>query len=283
MKKSILKQLFIFIFFFISIVFVFTLNRGDTFVNYGFSYAISKGEIPYKDFNMVISPLSPFLYSIGLLINKNIIVYYLEQALLLTCFYNVIKKLLKDKTPLFMMLLLMPFPIAMTTTLFPGYNFLILLLLMLFIYFFKNKNNDYILGIILGLIFCTKQTIGIILFLPTFYYLFTDRKKFIKMLIGYLIPCIVLFLYLLLSNSLFEFIDLCFLGLFDFQNNNNYRDYYYLLLAIIGIGYIIYRIIKDKKNILLYYMLMFSSVILPIIDYYHVSIFLVRVFYLIGY
>ena len=40
-----------------------------------------------------------------------------------------------------------------------------------------------------------------------------------------------------------------------------------------------FRIYKDPKNMLLYYGLLFSSVVLPIIDYYHVSLFLVVVCY----
>jgi len=86
MKKYI-KYILLFIFFFISLVFIFTISRGDTFVNYGFSYAISKGEIPYKDFNMVITPLAPFIYSIELIFFNNIIIFYLEQAILLTILF----------------------------------------------------------------------------------------------------------------------------------------------------------------------------------------------------
>ena len=81
--KKYLKYITIFFFFLISLIFIFTVNRGDTYVNYGFSYAISLGEVPYKDFNLVINPFSPFLYSIGLFINHSILIFYLEQALIL--------------------------------------------------------------------------------------------------------------------------------------------------------------------------------------------------------
>ena len=63
--KKIAENILITSFFFLALVFIFTLSRGDTFVNYGFSYAISKGEIPYKDFNLVIPLFGPFIYSIG--------------------------------------------------------------------------------------------------------------------------------------------------------------------------------------------------------------------------
>ena len=281
MNKKYIKYILLFIFFFVSLVFIFTLSRGDTFVNYGFSYAISKGQIPYKDFNMVISPFGPIIYSIGLILCKNIIVYYIEQAILLTLMIYYIEKLLDKKWILFLLFLIIPYPIAFVSIIYPGYNFLILLLFIMFMYYFK-KNNNYLLGIILGLIFCTKQTIGIVLFIPTIYYLFKNRKKFIEMFIGYLIPILLLFIYLLITKSLYSFINLCFLGLLDFNNSNSSINAFYFILFILGLIYMIRLIIKDKNNIILYYSLLFSSVVLPIIDYYHVSLFLIIVvFYII--
>ncbi|MBQ6323263.1 MAG: hypothetical protein IJI22_00335, partial [Bacilli bacterium] len=166
-KKELIKYILLFFFFFASLVFIFTLSRGDTFVNYGFSYAISRGEIPYKDFNMIITPFAPFLYSIGLFVCKNILVYYFEQAFLLTCMFYLLEKLIGKKSILFLLFLIVPYPVAMVSTVFPGYNFLLVFMFILFIYCFKNNCSDYLLGIILGLIFCTKQTIGLVLFLPT--------------------------------------------------------------------------------------------------------------------
>ena len=280
-KNELIKYTLLFVFFFVSLTFIFTLSRGDTFVNYGFSYALAKGEIPYKDFNMVITPFAPMLYSIGLFVYNNILMIYLEQALLLTILFYYLEKLLDKKSILMLLILIIPYPIAFVSIIYPGYNFLIVLLMFMFIYYFKNNKNDYMLGVLLGLIFCTKQTIGLILFIPTVYYLFKDRRKFIKIFIGCLIPCFLLLLYLLLTKSFNSFIDLCFLGLFDFGHSNLQVDIFYLLLLVIGIIYLIYRIYNDKKNILLYYLLLFGIVVYPIIDYYHVSLFLIVIAYLI--
>lgn len=277
--KKIIENILITTFFFLALVFVFTLSRGDTFVNYGFSYAISRGEIPYKDFNLVITPLSPIIYSLGLLLYQNIITIYLEQALLLTLFYQIIKKILGEKSILFLLFLLLPYPIATASVIFPGYNFLILILFFLFLYLFKNKKNEFLLGFILGLIFCTKQTVGIILFLPTFIFLLKDYKKFLKIVMGYILPIFIMFIYLLFTKSISSFINLCILGLFNFGSKNQQIDLYYLILFILGIIFFLYRIIKDKKDILNYYGVAFGVVVLPIIDYYHVSLFLVVVFY----
>ena len=276
--KKIFKYTFITLLFFISLVVIFSAFRGDSYVNYGFSYAITKGEIPYNDYNLVISPLAPYLYSIGLFIFNDFIMYYLEQAILLTVMFYYLEKLLPKKHNIYIALMLMSFPLSLVSTIFPGYNFLIILFYIMFIYYFRKKNY-YISGILLGLILCTKQTIGLIIYLPTLYYLFKDRKIFKEITLGYLIPTSILLIYLLLTRSGNNYINLCFLGLFDFGNNNSSIDTFYIYFLIIGIIYLIYLIIKKKDNYILIYSLFFSVVSLPIIDYYHVSQFLVIVLF----
>ena len=71
-KKNILnisKYIILFIIFFIFFLF-FSTGDADVIWNYGFSHAIRIGEIPYKDFNMIITPLYPAIMSIGLFIRK---------------------------------------------------------------------------------------------------------------------------------------------------------------------------------------------------------------------
>ena len=50
---------------------------------YGFGYNISNGLIPYKDFNMVIGPIFPYILSVILSIfGKKLIVYHIFVALM---------------------------------------------------------------------------------------------------------------------------------------------------------------------------------------------------------
>ena len=281
--KSIIKYSLLFIYFFLCLTVFYNISRNDLYANYGFSYALSIGEIPYNDFNLVIPLFSPFLYSIGLLFSKSIIVIYLEQSFLLCVLMYYLFKMIKNKAYLFLFFLTMPFPIIFSSTLFPGYNYLSFLLLIIIIYLELNHKSDYLIGFLLGLLIITKHTIGIILFLPTMYYLFKDRKKFIKRLLMTLVPILIFILYLLLTKSLYNFINLCFLGMFDFGKSNSYFSIFYLILMIVGIMYLIYRIIKDKKNIVNYYLLLFSSICLPLIDFYHVSYFLLGCIFILLY
>lgn len=280
-KKELIKYFLIFVYSFICLLFIYTLSRGDLYVNYGFSYAISRGEVPYVDFNLVILPFAPFLYSLFLVFSKSIICYYLGQALLLTIFSYFVFKLLGKKAWIYFVVLLMPFPIAMSSVIFPGYNFLLLLLTIIVIYLEKEKGSDYLIGFLLGCLFLTKQTIGGLLCLASLYYLFFDYRKVFKRIGAFFVPVICCLMYLLFTNSLIDCIDLCFLGLFDFGHSNFHYDTFYLVCLILAFIVIIYRTIKKPKNITNYYLLLFMSCSFPLIDYYHVSLFLALFFLII--
>ena len=241
MKKvlSCSKYLFLFLFFFVSLVVFFNIQRGDTYVNFGFSYAISRGEIPYLDFNLVIPPLAPYLYSIFLFFSKSILVFYLEQALLLTILFYFLFTMYGKKTWLYLILLCISFPISMSSC-----------------------------------CFLTKQTVGGLLLLASIYYLFVDYKKFFVRILGFCIPVICALILFFIQGNLVQFFDLCFLGLFDFGHDNFSYESFYVILFVISMIFLLIRIIKKPKDIKNYYVLLFSSCVYPIIDYYHVSLFL---------
>lgn len=272
--KRLLKYMLMFTYFFVCLSFIYTLSRGDLYVNYGFSYAISIGEVPYRDFNLVILPFAPLLYSAFLIIFRSIICYYLGQAFLLTLFSYFIFKILGGKSWLYFAILLMPFPIAMVSVIFPGYNFLLLFIAVIIVYCEKNNKSDYLIGFLLGLGFVTKQTVGGLLCFASIYYLFGNYKKVLKRMVGFFVPVLFCLIYLLFSHSLRECFDLCFLGLFDFGHDNFSYDSFYLTVFIIAMITLIYKIIRKPKNIVNYYVLLFSSCVYPLIDYYHVSLFL---------
>ncbi len=275
------KYLFLFCYFFYCLVLAYNLMRGDSYVNFGFSYAVSRGEVAYLDFNMVIPPFAPWLYSIFLFLRSSILVFYLEQAFLLTLFFYFLFRLIGNKTWIYLVLLSIPFPIAMVSVIFPGYNFLLLFFLLLLIYCEKKKKSDYLIGILLGLSFLTKQTVGGLFVLASIYYLFVDYKKVIKRAIGFFIPVLVTFFILLCQGSFLSFLDLCFFGLFDFGHQNLSIDWFYLVVFLIAFLVLIIRIIRKPRDISNYYVLLFSSCVYPIIDYYHVSLFLAGFFILL--
>ena len=269
--KSIIKKVVLYVFVFSFVLFwnlIIQPVNIDEVWNYGFAHAISIGEIPYLDFNMVLTPLYPFIMAIGLkLFGSSMLIFHIEHAIVLTCFFAVGYKLFKDNV--FLLFLLLIFPLALF---FPSYNMFVLFLFSLLILLETKKSNDYLIGFILGLIILTKQSVGICISLGTFYYLIKkDWRTFVRRIAGLIIPCFIFLIYLLCTHSLKSFLNLCVLGLFDFANNNSsgaFSVLYFSLFIILVIINLVF-IYKNKNNITYYYSLLSLSVVLPLIDRYH--------------
>ena len=90
-----------------------------------------------------------------------------------------------------------------------------------------------------------------------------------------------MFYYFTSSGKLLFFFRFMFFGLFDFGHSNLHVDWFYFICFILAILVLIIRIIKKPKDICNYYVLLFASCIYPIIDYYHVSLFLAGFFILL--
>lgn len=233
----------------------------DEIWNYGFTYNIANGLIPYKDFNMVITPFYPFLGALFLIIfGKSLFVYHIFNALICTgIFYFMKITLNKSYYIVYSILLLVSLP---------NYSLFSILLLYIILYLEDNKKNDFLIGIFIGLTFLTKQNIGIMFILPS---ILTKKFKQIKnRTIGFIIPNIIFFLYLIITDSLLSFIDYAFLGLSSFAENNILFSMWGTL-TIIAIIYLIYQYIITK-GIKVLYLLAFQIIAYPIFDTYHVLI-----------
>ena len=200
------------------------------------------------------------------------------QAILVTIFFVFIYKLIGNKV-----LILLPI-IAFPRFFFilPNYNFLAVFLVIIILYLEKNKKSDYLIGIILSLLILTKHSIGLFFLLVTLIGTF-DFSKIKKRLLGVLPLLVIFFLYLLINHNLYEFIDLTILGLFDFSSSNGGFTLYILIISILLFIYLIYRFIKEPKNIDNYYILGSYSFIIPIIDQFHFNYFVFLFIFIIIY
>ena len=273
-KRS-FKYLFLFLFFFVCLQFIYVSFMMDTYPNYAFSYALSKGEIPYIDFNLIVPIFSPFLYSLGFIISHSLTFFYLEQAFLLMVLAYILFQLLGRKAWLFLIMILIPFPFKFPYILYPGYNFLCFFLLCLLLLMEKKNVSNRYIGLILGSVFLTKQTIGLLFILMNLVYYRKNLKVFFERFFYSLLPVGIFILYLVFTKSFKSFINLCFLGMLDFEKNNKYFSLFYLGIVIIICLFFLLKYLKGPKNISYYYALAFLSVIFPILDDYHFSLFLV--------
>ena len=332
------------------------LNDLDEIWNYNFAKNIADGLIPYKDFNMLQTPLLPFINGLLLkvfgneLFTMRILATFLISSIFFM-FYKILKKLnvniFYNLICIFLLFLLLKDYICI------DYNFSILFLILILIYLelnyylknnipknslenneFKNNNliNDkiknntnknnliinkkqlkksnylffnFLIGFICGCCILLKQSTGIFISLASVLYpiLFIKNKinfknyikiSFIKIL-GILIPIILLIIYLLINNALYDFIDYTILGIKTFTNSIPYN---YLLnssnlvikiLSIFTPIFIIfsgiYLWIKKEKKLynIFFYSLASLIVIYPISDNIYFLIGIMPLFILFFY
>lgn len=262
MKNKINKiLLFVGLIIFFFVINYFNVINIDLIWNYGFCFNFAKGMTMYKDYNMVITPFYPFLIG-GLmkLLGNNMIIFYILNSMIPASIMMLILKISKKA--------FIPCMLLLSFVSVPNYNLLCILLLFILIYLEKKDANDYLIGLVLGITFLTKINVGVLVSLPTIYYLFKDYKKVIKRVIGFLIPnliCITIFYF---NNSLYDYINYCFLGLFDFAREN-IKITPLIVLPIIITSYLIKKYL-ESKDITILYILLYQLISYPIFNAIHI-------------
>ena len=265
------------------VIFSFILNEPisslDELWNYSFSKNISDGLLPYKDFNLVQTPLLFFFTAVFLkfIFNGLIVTRILGAVLavaILIMIYLILNKLLKNKyINIFILLNICLINIPFYTL---DYNFLVLLFALIILnYELKSKNEDllklnikkdFLMGIIAGLAIITKQSTGLLVAVAYVGYKWLAiRKKedFILAFkislsrgLGVLVPIIIFLTYLFITNSFGDFLSFCVFGISEFSNSISYLDLLTLgqyhisvkILAIMVLLVIVYSFIYLIKN-----------------------------------
>lgn len=265
MKKrrfnKILIFLFIYVICFLYSFFISTVYNDEIW-NYGFSYNIASGLVPYLDFGMLQTPIYFFMASIFIKIfGSYLYSFHLFNSIILASIIYIMYRKLGRKS-----FILIPFVIL---NCYPSYNILCVLLILIIINIVDKefKYKDYILGLLVGFMFLTKQNIGFCLVIPLICY----SKNKLKSFIGFISPVMLFIVYLILNSALYEFIDYAFLGMIDFGNSNGIWVFFPFELIVCLI--ILYKLFKCKfKNRILFYILMYQIVTVPIFDDYHFMI-----------
>lgn len=241
--------------------------------NYGFGYNITQGLVPYRDFNMIIPPLFPYILSLFINITGNkFIIYYIVISIIIVLITVISYKKIGYKSILIYFIILI----------YPhnGYNTFALFLLFILLFVIdkdnnKDNNNDILIAVIISLMFLTKQTLGLLI-IPSIIY--SKNKK--KTICIYFIAILLLLIYLLFNNNLYEFIDYCFLGMFDFTNKNTTEINLVLFIEIPLVIYLFVLLIKSKfKNKEIFYILLFQIISFPITDGSHFILTLSPIIY----
>lgn len=284
-------------------------DRLDFYWNYNFGFQISNGLLPYNDFNMVITPLLAYITGSFLKIfGKNIIIYVLLMSFLKVIISLLIAKIstliinnknINDKKNIFIISFIITNLLMFSH--YYEYNYLSITFLLLIIYIeCKNisTNKNILLGVLAGLSILSKQSTGLFIVLFTLLkpIIFNNENKIkaiLKRIIGVLIPIFIFILYLLITNSLSNFINYTIIGLLEFKDNkitifdtvsiflkgnNVVGPIIFLSMLFFSITYLLVKIyksikFKDKnmnlKNIILFYSVSAFGCFYPIMDGTH--------------
>lgn len=252
MKKEKIYNLLLFILIFctiLSIIILKPINNLDELWNYNFAQNVSKGLIPYRDFNMLQMPLLPIICGIIIKCTVNqLIIMRIVAALLCASIvyviYIIFNKLDIKKELSILFTFLIGYLLKDYYCL--DYNYATLFVTLLILYneiknykkdnvFIKyNIKDDLLLGLLAGLTITLKQTSGILIAIALLgnKLLFVKNKKeliiyfksFIFRLIGIVIPVTIILIYLLCNNAINYFIDYTLKGTSDFTNFVSYKN-----------------------------------------------------------
>lgn len=305
MKKRGQDVLVFFIFLLITsaIILIRELNNLDEIWIFNMARNIANGLLPYKEFNLIITPGLPIMCGILLkLFGTELfvmrVIASIVSAIMILVIYKILQacKISKNMSMLMTIFVLTLF----IDSLCIDYNFLVLLIALIILYielkvYDKNKDifefnlrREILLGILAGVSITLKQTTGMffsIVFIG--YKLLGVRskdnfKQFLKIAIircvAVLIPVIILLIYLLYNNIMNDFIDYAIIGLKDFSNSIPYSNLlkgnlsFFAILIPITIIVSLYLSIKNKDNRLLIlssYSISTVIVVYPISDSVH--------------
>ena len=251
MKNKVLKNTLIILILFLSVSAVIIpkeINNLDELWNYNFARNIADGLLPYKDFNMVITPLLSMICGAVLkfTFNELIVMRILAVCLITAILYITYKifRILKINQYICNILIIGIY-LLLYKHFCIDYNFAALLVILMTIYYeLKNiskkedllniNKRDVFLGILVGSSILLKQTIGLFTSVIFIFYklLIVTKKEEVKKvfkiiflrLFGVIIPVIVFVIYLIINNIWYDFLDYTVYSLNTFSNKISYLN-----------------------------------------------------------
>ncbi len=278
------------------VVYFMPVSSGDEFWNYNFARNMSKGLLPYRDFNMVQTPLSACIPALLMKVfgAKFMILRVAGSFLFIAtfaCLYYICETIKSD--PLDSLLRVMTGATLLIWVFVYNYNHLmILILLLIYIFSLKEKKlrDHAFIGLLSGIAILVKQNTGLAIMAVNFFiclYLYFCKKERKPALIRFLfslIPGTLFFIYLVISKTLDDFWEYAVFGVTTFSHRHTLID---LLqegvlgilvggFAIFFLGYVVYLGIRcwrdhgnEKGRELFLYALAGMAVIYPLCDGIH--------------
>lgn len=301
----------------------------DEVWNYNTANAFAMGLIPYKQVSMITTPLLPMINSIFLKIFFNgIITYRVVMGIIFALIVLFIYLIIRELSSKGLLSYICAFFIGtlLINKFLLDYNYLFLLIVLMITFLEirdlkKNENFNFnhnlCVGLLTGLAFLTKQTIGLLLIIVVIFEVFIYMKKigfdlkltkFIKLIgvriFGMMVPITMFLIYLGVNGAFNDFINYAIKGVKEFSNSIPYyrllnsTDYKIAIISrlfIIVYGSLFITFIlecvknnKLKDELINIYVLAFCSIpviaiIYPISDDFHLIVASVYALIIIAY
>ena len=219
----------------------------DEVWNYNTANAFAMGLIPYKQVSMITTPLLPMINSIFLKVVFNGIITYrvvmgIIFALIVLFIYLIIRELSSKRLLSYICAFFIGTLLIKNFLLDYNYLFLLISLVIAFLEIRDikknenfNFNHNLCVGLLTGLAFLTKQTIGTLLIFVMIFEVFIYMKKsgfnlkfdkFIKLIgvriFGMMVPITMFLIYLGVNGAFNDFINYAIKGVREFSNNVPY-------------------------------------------------------------
>ena len=272
----------------------------DELWNFSFIFKYTNGYRMYGDLNVIITPLFHMLGKILFsLFGNNYIVFriynILIYSILHTVTYTLFKKMKTEKIYSLLYTLIIFIILKGNIAAGANYNALVMFFVIIGIILEMNKNsktNSIFKGLNLFCIFMTKQNI-FIFFCVSLLILYIIQTKNIKikerlksiliMIVSFLVPMAVFSVYLIFTNSLYDFISYCFLGINEFGLTNLKYNWYLLVYVLLFVAElsvsiailkikIINQEIKNNNYIIMPFQILMIFYAYPIINLYHIKL-----------
>ena len=256
------------------------LNDLDEIWNYNFARCVADGLLPYKDFNMVQTPLLPIICGLILKLSFNeLIVMRILAVFLMTLIFIIIYKILNilKINKYFIAFFIIWLFIILRNYFCIDYNFSILLITLTTIYYelkyLENKNifepnfkYDFFLGILVATSILFKHTTGLAVTLVCIFYKLLlssskeDFKKVFKIIVtrifGAIIPITILLIYLIANNIVYDFLDYTIYSIKTFSNKISYM---FLLNGTYGLNIQILSYLVPVTILFMYYISVYKA------------------------
>ena len=240
-------------------IYLVLVTSNDELWNFQNIYKIINGYKIYNDSNVIITPIFFYLGAIFLeIFSAKFVVFriynIISVIILFVISYKIMKKLDLSKNLIAVYLSLLFLLMFQSIVAGANYNTLGCIFILLGIYLYiTKKSTNFKQGLLIFLVFFTKQNTGIFYALSVIIYeLFENKlsKKYIldqlKKFIFFLMPSSLVLLFMHFNGNLEGFINYCFGGLFEFGGSNlvfTAAPFYYAL-PLSSIGIYIFTILK---------------------------------------